>query len=440
MKNNKIKHKNFIDTYEREIKKYRENYYKNILINSNKTAPPVIVFYIIPIIIALIILIMNDFSVVGYIIAIISTIILNYLIKLFSKALNLDSTNEFLESIKRIGYLSIEEYENKIKKYITGPDGYYQNLLNEIIKDYKINNDTRRIYTTSGEEYFIWTNKSKDKIMLLNSKTNKKPEIIVISISNIRYFRIDNIKKCIVLNTSTETYFFKQESLPIFNEIIKEKRLENIKTFNPATYIDDFEIYMHSIKSEEAKTIQDKTDRITLYVNQIVIALIFLIVVIILSYFLSDYSTILNIIGIILICIISIKLRNALSINIPKLKNDTQYIKELNRNPECIARFNELKYVLGIKESYDKVYTKEGAEYQAWLANGYFHIFLNFIYFNVVYMVVKLSDVAYYKKEGNECIVKLKDKTLVFTKDAENTFKKILPNKDYYWLKGFPKK
>ena len=55
-------------------------------------------------------------------------------------------------------------------------------------------------------------------------------------------------------------------------------------------------------------------------------------------------------------------------------------------------------------------------------------------------MVVKMSDVTYYKKEKNECIIKLKNRTLTFKPEAEIVFKKILPNKDYNWLKGFPKK
>lgn len=440
MKKDKIKHKNFIDTYEKDIKKYREEYYKKITTNSNKTCQPIILFYIIPIIVAIIILAISKYSITGYIIALLTTILINYITKIISKVLKLESSNEYLANIKKIGFLSIDEYEKKLKKYVTGPNGYYQLLLNDIINKYQINNNTKKISETSGEEYYIWTNQNKEKIILLNSRPNKKPEVTIIPISNIRYFRIDNISNCIVLNTSTNLYFFKKESLSIFNEIIKEKRLENIKTNNSETYISDYEIYMHSIKSEEAKIIQEKNNQLTLHINKILITLIILVIILILTYFIKKYKVLFNIVGTILICYVSTELRNALSINIPKFKNDKQYIKELNSNPECISRFKELKYVLGISEDYDRVYTIEGTEYQAWLANGYFHIFLNIIYFNVVYMVVKLTDVVYYKREDNECIVKLKDKTLCFAKEAENTFRKILPNKDYNWLKGFPKK
>ena len=161
--------------------------------------------------------------------------------------------------------------------------------------------------------------------------------------------------------------------------------------------------------------------------------------------FVSEYTLltenhVFQIINIVLLIITSTQLFNALSIKLSKGKSEREYLKELNNNPEIIARFEELKYVLGINNKYDRVYTKEGAEYITWLANGYFHVFLNLIYFNVVYMVVKMSDVTYYKKEKNECIIKLKNRTLTFKPEAEQVFKKILPNKDYNWLKGFPKK
>ena len=223
-------------------------------------------------------------------------------------------------------------------------------------------------------------------------------------------------------------------------EILKEKKLENIKTHTPEVYIDDFEIYMHQFKSNEEKENSEKIDKITIYLNRIIVLVICLVIGITLSNFLVDYKTLFQIINIGLLIITSTQLFNALSIKLSKGKSEREYLKELNNNPEIIARFEELKYVLGINNKYDRVYTKEGAEYITWLANGYFHVFLNLIYFNVVYMVVKMSDVTYYKKEKNECIIKLKNRTLTFKPEAEQVFKKILPNKDYNWLKGFPKK
>lgn len=437
----KNKYKRFIDTYEKEIKQYRDAYYRNIIQYSNKTSKfPTISFYLIPILISIMSLIILDFQIIGYIISFLLIFITNYLLKLVTNLFNLEVANEYFEVLKKHNYLSIEDYEKKLKRIVIGPGGYYEYLLNELITKYQINENTRKLITTSGEEYFIWTNSKKDTILLLNTKTNKKPEIKSILISDVRYFRIDPQRKTIVVNTSKEDFFFKEECLTIINEIMKEKRLENIKSFTPATYIDDFEIYMHSIKSDENKLNQTKERKIITSVNTIVVCSIALIALVALSYFLNEYSTIINIICIAILCVISIKLRTALSIKINKTKLDTDYIQELNTNPECIERFEELKYILGISNAYDKIYSKEGAEYITWLANGYFHVFLNVIYFNVVYMSIKASDVIYYKKEGKTCEIKLKDKSLEFNSDAEAVFQKILPNKDYYWLKGYQNK
>ena len=81
----------------------------------------------------------------------------------------------------------------------------------------------------------------------------------------------------------------------------------------------------------------------------------------------------------------------------------------------------------------------EGQQYLTWTKNGYFHLFLNIIYFNVVYIVVKVEDIEYYKRDSKECIIKLKDRTFTFKPCAEDVFKRILANKDYYWIKNFKK-
>ena len=352
----------------------------------------------------------------------------------------MEAINEYKEQLKKHGYFSIEDYENQIKKIITGPGGYYETLQQELIEKYSINQNTRRMTTTSGEEYYLWTNSTRDKIHLLNTRTTQKPEIKTITLADVRYFRIDHNKKSIIINTSKEDYFFKEDNLNIINEIMKEKRLENIKSFTPSIYIDDFEIYMHSLKTEEEKINQEKIKEISATTNIIIACVICLIIFVAITNIIEKYQVILHAANILSLTIISSKLRKVLSIKVNKNKEDIEYINELNTNQECIERFEELKYVLGISNSYDRIYSKEGAEYLTWIANGYFHVFLNVIYFNVVYMSIKVSDVAYYKVENKICEIKLKDKKLEFTSDAENAFKKILPNKDYYWLKGYQNK
>lgn len=437
----KNKYKRFINIYEKEIKQYRDKYYKNIIQYSNtNTTYPTVSFYLLPIIVSILILILLNFSIIGYLVSFLSIIVINYILKIITNTFKMEAINEYKEQLKKHGYFSIEDYENQIKKIITGPGGYYETLQQELIEKYSINQNTRRITTTSGEEYYLWTNSTRDKIQLLNTRTTQKPEIKTIALADVRYFRIDHNKKSIIINTSKEDYFFKEDNLNIINEIMKEKRLENIKSFTPSIYIDDFEIYMHSLKTEEEKINQEKIKEISATTNIIIACVICLIILVAITNIIEKYQVILHAANILSLTIISSKLRKVLSIKVNKNKGDIEYINELNTNQECIERFEELKYVLGISNSYDRIYSKEGAEYLTWIANGYFHVFLNVIYFNVVYMSIKVSDVAYYKVENKICEIKLKDKKLEFTSDAENAFKKILPNKDYYWLKGYQNK
>ena len=437
----KNKYKRFINIYEKEIKQYRDKYYKNIIQYSNtNTTYPTISFYLLPIIVSILILILLNFSIIGYLVSFLSIIVINYLLKITTNTFKMEAINEYKEQLKKHGYFSLEDYENQIKKIITGPGGYYETLQQELIEKYSINQNTRRITTTSGEEYYLWTNSTRDKIYLLNTRTTQKPEIKTIALADVRYFRIDHNKKSIIINTSKEDYFFKEDNLNIINEIMKEKRLENIKSFTPSIYIDDFEIYMNSLNTEEEKNNQEKIKEISATTNIIIACVICLIIFVAITNIIEKYQVILHAANILSLTIISSKLRKVLSIKVNKNKGDIEYINELNTNQECIERFEELKYVLGISNSYDRIYSKEGAEYLTWIANGYFHVFLNVIYFNVVYMSIKVSDVAYYKVENKICEIKLKDKKLEFTSDAENAFKKILPNKDYYWLKGYQNK
>ena len=432
--------KKIIKIHEKEIKKYRDEYYKNIIFNSKNTtySNPVLVF-IVPLTISLITLLLCRCTIIGYIISIVELIIINLLIYLLYTSRI--ERNKYLEIIKKYGYTSIEDYEKKLKEYITGPNGYYNNLLLELIEKYNINSSTKRIQTIKGEEYYIWSNKSKDKIYLLNTRCNKKPEIKIIQISDIRYYRSDSQNKSVLLKTNNDIFNFKEEYITIFNEMIKGKRLEDLKKFEPGTYIDDFEIYMHKVKKSLQADNTKKREQYETSIQNSIYTLLAIILLIIISTILPKISSITNIINIILIILLNISINGILNNIVKKnIKKDKEVIQEINCDPDCVERFNELKYALGIKNTYDKVYTKEGAEYLTWVANGYFHVFLNLIYFNSVYMSVKTSDIKFYKTDYNSCEIKLKDKTLEFTKEAANIFSKILPNKDYDWIKKMQNK
>lgn len=434
------KNKRLIENYEKYISPLREEYYKNILQQDSNNLPKSILFLInnLSFIISIIIILIGGFTTTSYIISLISILITNIIIKIISKTFNLESTNKYLAEIQKQGYFSIEDYEDKIRKYITGPTGYYQQQLDEIKAKYNINDQTtRKISTIGGDEYYIWSNAKQDKINLLNTKPNKKPSIETIRIANVRYFRVDNERHCLILKTDIKIYHLKPESLPILNEIMKNKRLENIKNFTPDVYINDFELFMHRIKKEmNTNSIYDN-ERLSNNISKLIISLIFIIISIIIKNIIHSYQFILIIISIIAVFILNNAFKEIISFKIKKTINDEDAIKIINSDPECIDYFNELKYSLGISDQFDKIYTTENVCYLTWAANGYFHIFLNLIYFNVVYMAIKPSDIKYYKVDNKTCEIKLKDKTLVFEKDAASVFAKILPNKDYEWLKGY---
>lgn len=435
-----MNNKRFASIYEKEIKQYRDEYYKNIILNNNKTTHtyPVITF-LIPLIISSIILIVSEFTILSYIISISALIVLNLLIYILYTS-RVDK-NEYLEAIRKYGYYSIEDYEKKLRQYITGPEGSYNALLLDLIEKYNINSSTKRIQTIKNEEYYIWSNKNKDKIYLLNTYPNQKPEAIIIPISNIRYFRVEQNTQNVIFKTDNKIYTFKPDTISYFNELIKEKRLENIKKFEPGIYIDDYEIYMHKVKKNLEKDNSIKKEKRDASLNNTVYLLIAIAIIIVITYIIPSISNITNIINILLIILLNLSVNGILNNQVKETKKaDNEIIRELNNNPEYIEVFNELKYVLGIKDTYDKVYTKEGAEYITWVANGYFHVFLNLIYFNSVYMAVKTSDVKYFKEDYNSCDIKLKDKTLEFTKQAKIVFDKILPNKDYNWIKSYQNK
>ena len=151
-----------------------------------------------------------------------------------------------------------------------------------------------------------------------------------------------------------------------------------------------------------------KKEKFDASIHNTIYLLIAITLIIVITNIIEDISNITNIVNCFLLILLNYSINGILN-NIVKenIKSDIQTIRELNNNPEYIHIFKELKYVLGINDNYDKVYTKEGAEYITWMANGYFHVFLNLIYFNSVYMAVKASDVKNYKVDNDTSNIKL---------------------------------
>lgn len=439
---NKRTQEKFIRNYETKIKIARDNYYHNIAKQNSSTSnfsEKENLINFLPILISLLIFIIGEINIITFGLNIITIYLINYFISIYKKIKKINDNN-YIKELHRIGFFSIEDYEQKLKEYITGPNGFYNQELKKIMENNNLNkSNTYTIIDIYGNKHFISVDNKNDKLLLINSSLNSLPKLKAINFSFIRYYRLDKKNNKVILKTDTEELFFSKDSHLIFDKLIKEKKFESKTSFDPADYINDFEMFMNKIKRDtQIEEENYKKAKAEAFHNiSLLTALIIIIIIFYLIYY--NYRTIIFIFYIITLIYINKNCRDFLSYNnkIPKTEED--YINKLNINHECINSFNELKLALNIPNNTFKIYSPEGACYLTWTSNGYFHIFLNLIYFNVVYMVVKLQDVHYYEVKENECIVKLKDKTLYFSKDAEETFKKILPNKDHAWIKGIIK-
>lgn len=431
------KEKRFIETFERNIKYIRKEHYKKIATNPINENLLFIenTIKLIPYIFSILLIIIFDFKPLAYFIAIISSVIYTIICEIYMTKTEMKEKNKYLREIKKLKYNTISEYEKDVKTIITGENGYYTKFLSKIKEENNINDKTPIITDKNGENFYIWTTKKHSNILLLNTSTNTKPEIIKYKISNIRYYRKDTSTKNMILNTDMDILIFKEESQLIFEDLIPEKKFENLKTFNPSDYINDFELFMHKQKSLINDTPYIEDDKLNNSSTFLVISILTTIILLIIKSWLSNIT--ITITSILVILIFIYNFQNIISCKKYHQKNNEEILNILSRDNEVIERFNELKISLGIKDKYENIYNNEGIRYQVWNTNGYFHIFLNEIYFNVLYMVIKTKDVKYFKQEDDICIIKLKNKTIEFRKDAIQTLEKLLPNKNFESVKNF---
>lgn len=434
MKNKKIE--KFINDYETKIKKARDIYYEKV--NSkqyelltkkhNYNAISICITILISILILFIF-----YSLVGDIIALVVATIMTITTRLIIQEDDNLQNNDFTRGIRKLGYFSIESYDEKLIEYVTGPCGVYKEQLEELKELHNIDEDTTILYAQNNDRYYAWT--TKDKLHLLNTKISEKPKVKTYHIGHIRYYRFDKTQKMVIIKTDTDDLYFLQKSLDDIQELLPNKEFHEVKTFEPEEYINDFELYIHDAKSELEKKERSCAKKKRIALNTAIITLATMMLCIGVQNFAPKYKILCEIISAFTLIpyVINLSRYSREKIRLPK--NEYEIIKMLNENREHQNRFNELKISLAIDNTSEAVYTKEGAQYLTWTRNGYFHIFLNMIYFNVVYMAINTKDVEYYKKEKDECIIKLKDRTLTFKPDAEKVFKKVLPNKDYYWIK-----
>lgn len=440
MKDKKIE--KFRTDYETRIKKYRDRYYEKLQSKEYKYTGHKINYNAIAIVISVVIstIILALFrNIVGDVVALLfatlSTILTRYIIKENDNLQN----NDFTRAIRKLGYFTVEKYDEKLSEYLTGPCGVYKTELEELKRVYNIDDDTTILYAQNNDRFYAWNNKEKSILYLLNTKITEKPEVRQFPTDKIRYYRLDKTQKVVVIKTDGEDYYFMPKSYDDIEQLLPGKEFHKSQTFEPEKYINDFELYIHDVKTEMEEKERSCSKKKAIAKNTAIATLIITITTCILEHFIPQIEIfcVLARIAIIIPYINNLNRYYREKFRIPK--NEYEIIKALNDDRENINHFHELKVSLAIDNTSDVIYTKEGQQYLAWTKNGYFHLFLNIIYFNVVYIVIKTEDVEYYKREEKECIVKFKDKTLTFKPCAEDVFKKILANKDYYWLKNIKK-
>ena len=422
--NDSEKAKEFVETYENKLKYIRDMYLRNIYSNAGNNYDHVLVsiFGTLSIIFTVLVLYILEFSMIGYFLSLITLLILTLVYSYFSVKL-MNAKSRYLYAIRKRGYRSIEEYEDDISLYLSGPNGLYTRVLEDLMKEYKIDENTNIVTDVNDREYYIW--KEEDNVCILSKSTDELPKVRIYALDNIRYYRVDMNNNYLVLKTSTEEYQFTLECADLLKKLLPRKDFKSVKNYHPEDYINDFEIYMHSFK----KDINNKNDIYRDYlVNSLVLSVSFLIAFIILGIINSSFSKFnlfVELLSVVVIVLLFNKLRKLIRYKI-LMYTDSDIVYEMNNDNDVLNHFNELKVALKISDNCDTIVSTGGYPYIVWVANDYLHLFLNVAYYNVVYIVIGLKNDIKYKVKNGETIIRLKDKTYHFEKDANIVFDKLL--------------
>ena len=434
--NNKEK---FINTYENIIKPLREDYYKNKVkqgLVDNVFNKSLFIINLAPIIIAIFLCTLGQFTLKSTIITLLFLLISNIFISTIKKQYNIYESNYELE-IRKMGFLSINQYEKNIKKFITGENGYYKEVLQNLIST---NNFTKEnIYNLKdlkGRTYIIRNNEQNNELYIINNNLKDLPTLTKLKYDNIRYYRLDKNNNRVILKTDMDEWYYEKENEIVFKNLIPNKSIASENVTKKEEYINDFKRYMSRIKNKDIIKNNENYKIKTNNKSKAILLIILEIILILLLNLYIDYKSWLSIFYVIILIGINHYLQKYLQIKNNTMKSDKDYILYLNNNKDCQDKFAELKLALNIPNEVQKIYSDEGAEFLAWNNEGYFHLFLNLIYFDVIYLSVKIADVDYYKIEDNYCILKIKGKKYSFTKEAKDKFSRLLPNKEYNWVKG----
>lgn len=429
---NEKKLNKFRKDYETKIKKYRDRYYEKLVSKEfkyttfipNYNAILITITFLVNVIILIIFHgILGD--IIALLLATFATLLTRYIIKEDDNLQN----NDFTRAIHKMGYFSVEAYDDKLTEYLTGACGVYQTELEEIKRIYDIDHETTILYAQNNDRYYAWTN--KNTLYLLNTKITEKPEVKEIHLDRIRYYRFDKTQKLVILNTDTENYYFQPMSLEDIEELLPNKDFQSRKKFETEEYINDFEEYIKKAKKELIEQEKSCSKKKRTARNTAIATLLIMIICLFLEYFLPQLKIICTIIPIIVICPYILHLNRYYREYFRIPKNNYEMLKTIREDRKHFNRFNELKVSLGVNNTGGVIYTKDGLQHLTWVKDDKFYIFLNEIQDKVKYMEFNLNDIEYFKQEETLCEIKTKDKKLIFKPCAGDVLKHILKGKEY---------
>lgn len=448
------KRKRLIETYESDVKKYRDYYINSLekIDHKNKNKKKIdnedevsdedvidndILFSISKStigktfisIFGIAIVFVFDFNVFSIVFDIVFFTLSSYAFCYFNRKDNQLFLDEYKKKLHSLGYLTIDEYEDDLEEFLTGPEGLFHEELVKLIHEYDI--DTEHIdfaYSQSGNKNYIWSN--NDFLYMLDTDLYSRPQVVKIPISNILYYRVDYTNHLLVIKTYNEEFYFEESSIVIFSKYLKGKEYSINNLIDPDTALSDYRAFMYGIKNvlesgDDVKFYKaNKSDKKLYNIS------LCLILFSILRFIPINYSIYTNFceLGIIVFLISFCScLFDIYCVNFLLKRSTDDILEDMANNVKCINKFNELKMSLGIDESScDTIYNVSDQPFLIWKKGKYIHIFFNVVYYDSLYLSFKNSDVDRYYIDEEGCKLFIRDTGIVFKLECKEILDKYL--------------
>lgn len=431
----------FIESYEKVIKDSQDYYYRHKDNEDDDSDDLTIVagikVYIIFLTSIILVTILIGFDVSLFItffcliISVISSIIFNF----WYRKNNSGPKDLYKKEVRKLGYLYLSDFENDLEDYVTGENGIYNKHLQELMAKAGIDRNTTILETINNKKYYVWTSfddeAKKNKVLhLLSTDTTHKPIIENYLFSQIRYYRVDYENKIVIVKLNDDEIIFNENAIVIISSLLPGK--EKVVKDNLNEVIKDYEMFISQYRVDfndgEAEKYYNSLDA----QKYIPYALVLLGICVVFQMLPLNIVILENFICFAAgfgIAIFNVGIFNLFEAKMAIKRTEQDIINSLSRDEKCVKKFEELKYSLGIKDYYDKIYSIDGSAYYIWKNDIFIHLFLDEIYFNVIYIVTKTDDIIGYKVSDKECTLKLKNQTFKFNIEAEDVFDKLFSYK-----------